>query len=460
MSFTNLYLIGGGAGSSDINAGSSIGASQAAPTTSGSWVNATNTFVATGGTPFGATVIGDYVSIYADGATVTTYSAQVTSVVSNVSVILSGTIKYGTAPTDGPANRSAVAGGSWNSEIVLAATGLGTFTVPQPTKINIKQATYTVAASRTISIAGATTTPIWFSGYNTTPGDLDADTTNSLAKPILALSATFIFTLSGAYQIWSGVSVTGNRSGTIWSMSGSNCLAVRCRFENTSTNAAAIAFTFGATGGRLAYSWCKCPATATTTGVVQIGGASATCVGVVADTGGIAGFNAAGNTSALVRCIGLNNTGAGILATTAGLVVVDCTIYNATVDGLKWSSTPVTNGGHVVVGTLFVSGSNTMTNGINNASGTNTSNVFRSNNDYFNVTNPEVGFGDSPAWFGQAESLSPVISATNMTPIAGSNARANGFPGIYETETFSSYQNIGAVQQLAGGGFAGGVFGG
>lgn len=444
MAFTSFFVVGGvGA---DINAGSTTGAAPNAAATGGSWTNASNTFVATGGTPFAGANVGDYVSVYVDGATVTTYTAQITTVVSDVSVVLSGTIKYGTAPTNGAANRSAVLGGAWNTEQVLAAGGLATFTVPQSTKINIKQATYTITASRTISMAGATTTPLWFSGYNTTPGDLDNDTTNGLSKPIFALNATFLLTTSGTHQIWSGLSVTGSRSGTIWTASGTSALYSRIRSDNTSANAAA--FAFSATGtGLYQYCYFKVPSTATTTGVVSVGAGAQVYVGCVADTGGLAGFNSATTTNIVYyNCVAINNTGAGFLSSTGTVRMLNCTVYNSTVDGYKASGTP---GATVeIIGCLFVSGSNTMTNGINNASGTNTNLIVRSCNDYFDVTNPEVGMGDSPSFFGQTEGSSPIVSSTDMTPISTSDAYEDGFPGIFENQTYSSFAPIGAVTPI------------
>ncbi len=386
----------------------------------------------------------------------TTYVAKVATAVSNVSVILDATIKYGTAPTDGASNRSAVAGGSWNTEQVLASGGLATTTVPQSTKINIKQATYTITASRTISMAGATTTPLWFSGYNANPGDLDADTTNALAKPIWAQNSTFLLTCSGAHQLWSSVTGTGSRSGTIWTLTGSAPVVVRCRSTNISSNAAAIAITT-TTGCRVAYGYFTTPNTATTTGVASVGSATM-WIGCIADTGGLAGFNAP-NASSLIYCVGLNNTGSGVLSATSAVRIYGLTCYGATVDGVKWTGTPTIEA--TVSGCLFsgLNGSTATTNGINNASGTNTNNVFRACNDYYNVTNPEVGFGDSPAFFPQTDSNPVVTSAADMTPVPGSNALAHGFPGIYENETFSSYPNIGAVMQVAASGGAPGIIG-
>lgn len=450
MAFTNFYLVAGGSGALDNNAGSSTGSRQV-QTTGGTWVGATNTFTAASGTPFASTVAGDYASVYVDGGTVTTYVAKVATVTSSTVIVLDGTIKYGTAPSDGVNTRSCSINGAWATEQVLAAGGLAGTTVPQSTKINIK-GNLTVTASRTISMAGATTTPLWFSGYNANPGDLDNDTTNSLAKPTWTFNSTLSFTTSGTHQAWSGISLVGTAAGVFWTASSTVGFLSRFRVENTSANAAAVALRINSNGVTAAYGWCKCPTSATTTGVIQISGITVLS-GVTAEGGGIAGFNCSSNATRLYDCIGLSNTGASVLASTAVVQIVGFTSYAATVDGVKWTGTPGT--GSCVIGSLFngANGGSATTNGINNASGTNTNIVYRSCNDYYNVTNPEVGFGDSPAWFGQTDSNPVVVSATNLTPRASANAKNNGFPGVFENEAFSSFAYIGAVQPTAPAGF-------
>jgi len=459
MAFTNFYLIAGGAGSADINAGSSIGAAQVT-TTNGNWNSGTGAFVASGGTPFASTVVGDYASVYVDGATVTTFVGKVTVVTDSTHITVDvSSIKYGTAPSTNATARSCTINGSWATEQVLAGGGLATFTMPQSTKINIK-GNLTLAASRTVSMNGAATAPVWFSGYNTNPGDLDNDRTNSLAKPIWTVSAGNVLTCNGTLHLWSGLSIIGNRSGTVWQFSGNFGMISRCRSENQSSNAAALALST-ANNQVVCYSWFKTPTTATTTGVINAGG-NGTFIGCVADTGGIAGWNL-GGVCTFIDCICLNNVGAGILTATQRIIAINCTFYACTVDGIKWTGTP--GNASAVIGCIFsgINGGAAITNGINNASGTNTDNVYRACNDYYNVTNTEVGMGDSPSFFGQTESSFPLTSSTDMTPIAGSNALANGFPGIFENETFNSYLNIGAIMQAAtsgSGGSAVAIFGG
>lgn len=446
MAFVNFYLVAGGAGSADINAGSSIGAAQAT-TTNGSWNSGTGVFIAASGTPFAATQVGDYASVYVDGATVTTFVGKVTTVTSSTQITVDvATIKYGTVPSTSATGRSCTINGSWNTEQVLAAGGLASTTVPQSTKINIT-GNLTTTATRTISMAGATTTPLWFSGYNTTPGDLDNDTTNALAKPIWTLGATFLLQATGAHQWWSSLNVVANRNSAAWQTQGTGFLMVRTRIENTSSGSNAFALDVtNNTGQRYAYCWFKVPATATGSGNVVVGTGLVSFVGCVSDGGGKAAYDGSNQSPEYLACVALNGV-VGFLSTTSRLAILNCTISNISGDGVKSTGTP--SGGSIVVGSLFRSIGGY---GINNASGTNTNLVIRTCNDFYSCTSgAENGFGDSPAFFGQTDLSDPVTSASDMTPVSGSNARNNGFPGIFENQSYSSYPAIGAVTPQATG---------
>lgn len=434
-----------------MNAGSSTANSADVTSTNGSWDITANTFIATAATPFSAVQVGDWASIYPDGtSTGAVYVAQVTTINSGgLSITLSTTAKYGTKPSSGATGKSCKINGAWASE--LAPVALGSGSVPAATKVNWKAGTYTITASRTIALTAVTTTGLWFSGYNTTPGDLDSDTTNGLTKPLLAFNATFAMTASGNRQRWSGFNVTGAISGTLWNQAGAFQVYQRVRWENTSSNAGAVAVT-STTGATFAYCWMKTPITATTSGTcISTSAVGLLFIGCVLEGGGIAGLNL-GTTSAVCQgCVFLNNKGSGILMSLGAISALQCVFYGATVDGIKISSTPSGAILSSVVGCLFsgLNGSTATTNGINNASGTNTGNFYRACNDYYNVTNPEVGMGDYSATFGQTDSSPVVTSATDMTPVAGSNALAHGFPGVFENQTFTSYVDIGAVQHLA-----------
>jgi hypothetical protein len=459
--FTPFY-IDAGTGASDLNAGTTsvnAGGSSAAAFSyaGGTFVRATGVFTVASGNPqTDGVTTGTYASVYTtSGATAATFVAQITARDTTTITVDVTTLKWGvvTSVSEAAAASTLKVSGAWlGGPSPLAAAGLGTFTVPVSTKVNIA-GNVSIGASRTISIAGATTAPIWFSGYNTTPGDLDADTTNALAKPIWTFNSTFALTTSGAHQTWSSISLVGLRSGTLWSDNNVGN-RVRLRSENTSTNTGADAGTL-TSGSHFGYCWFK--SLSGTTGTIAT--ATVFFFGCVCEGSAGAGWSCGSSSSVLNDCVSLTATVSGVQATTGSIQMFQCTCYGSSTNGVKWTSTPGTNSS--VVACLFsgLNGSTAMTNGVNNASGTNTNLIFRACNDAYNVTNAEVGMGDSPAFFPQTDSNPVVTSATNLTPVASSNAINHGFPGIFENETFNSYASIGAVTPPSGGGGVA-IFGG
>ena len=116
MAFTNTCCRNGG---SNLNAGTRNGNSTVPGVdadftyASGNWVQATRVFTVGSGDPVADGIaVGDYVSVYADGSTVTGYVAQVTAR-TTTTITLSSTVKAGTAPTDGTGTRTMKVGGAW-----------------------------------------------------------------------------------------------------------------------------------------------------------------------------------------------------------------------------------------------------------------------------------------------------------------------------------------------------------
>ena len=430
MAFTEFYVQSTG---SNLNAGSTTDDAAAVTVTNASWDVTADTYIGLTGTEFAAVNVGDWASIYLDAATVAVYIAQVTAVGAlGVSITLSTTAKYGTKPASGATGRSCKVGGAHASLTPWNSTGLGASTVPASTRVNVKQATYTRTATDTVSMVGITTGPLWFRGYNTTVGDCDADPT--LTKPVLSYNATFQLSTSGANQVWSSVSVLGNRTGTVWT-GATSTLMVRCRFENTSSAAGAIAAS--PSGGDLLYCWCKTPTTATT--AVNLTNGSV-FTGTVFENGRV---DCSNDPTTFLQCVSLNSGGVGILsAGVAQVQVYFTTIYNATSHGISWT----------VAGPGFVYGCAFWDCGgwgISQSSGTDTHLVRRACNSFFsNTSGTETGFGDSPSFFQQTESAQPYTSATDMTPLATALAAEAGFaPGVFENMGFRSYVDIGAVQR-------------
>ena len=115
MAFTEFCCRSGG---SNLNAGTRTGNSTEPGTSadftyaSGSWVSSTGVFTVASGNPStDGVAVGDFASVYADGASVTTLVGRVTAV-SSTTVTVSTTAKTGTT-TDGTSNRTLRIGGAW-----------------------------------------------------------------------------------------------------------------------------------------------------------------------------------------------------------------------------------------------------------------------------------------------------------------------------------------------------------
>lgn len=450
MALSNFYIQSGG---NNANAGSDTNNAASVTVTNGAWSTVTNIFTGVTGTEFAGTVVGDWASIYVDGATVAVFLAQITAVGAlGVSITVSATIKFGTAPTTSATTRSCKVGGAHASELPWASGGIGATTAPVSTIVNWKQATYTIVASRTFNCLGTAVLPLIFQGYNSTPGDCNADPTQ--ARPVISQNATFVWTNSGNFQQWLNFNITGSRTGTTWSVTSSSGIFFRVRSENTSSNAGAIGMQTATSNSMFFYCWFKAPTTATTSGCVS-NGVTTQYFGCVFEGGGIAGINCAATGPTLAYCIFLNNTGVCMLFSTGRASALNCTFYNPTSDAIKWTGAPSTVS--FVINCLFSTVGGVA---INNASGTNSSTVTRMNNDYHSITGgADVGMGDNPAYFGQTESATPFISApTNLGIKTTSNAFAHGFatPGAFENLASTiSYNDIGAVQAQASAAAAG-----
>jgi hypothetical protein len=112
MAFTEFYC--DASAGANVNAGD-LTANGVVTSTNGDWGNATaNRFTAASGTPFSGVSVGDFASVYLDGATIAVYIARVTAVNGGgASLDLSTTAISGTAPATGATGRSCTTGGAW-----------------------------------------------------------------------------------------------------------------------------------------------------------------------------------------------------------------------------------------------------------------------------------------------------------------------------------------------------------
>jgi hypothetical protein len=157
------------AGGSNLNAGTRTGSTTEPGTgadftyASGSLVASTRVFTVPGGAnPLtDGVAVGDWVSIFANGASVTGYVARVTAVTSTT-ITTDATAKSGTIPTDGTNNRTLRVGGAWAGPSGASGfpltflTAASTDAAGNPARINLKNdQTYAVTASMALPAASA-----------------------------------------------------------------------------------------------------------------------------------------------------------------------------------------------------------------------------------------------------------------------------------------------------------------
>lgn len=242
---------------SNLNAGSGTTDAAAFTYASGTWVAATGVFTVASGNPSGDGVaVGDFASVYADGATVTVFVGRVTAR-DTTTITVSLTAKSGTAPVDGTANRTLKIGGAWAGPNGASMFPWGfvqstmTDSAADVTRVNVKTGTYTISAGVTHTNVG----PIVFEGYTTNPGD----GTTTMSLPLITgtgyptVNTPYnILQYSGATDIQTryiefannGYDSTTNAGGPdmVSSVSSStNNVYYRCRFRNSWRNGLRIA---------------------------------------------------------------------------------------------------------------------------------------------------------------------------------------------------------------------------
>lgn len=338
MAYTEFCCRSGG---SNLNAGTRTGNSTEPGTSadftyaSGSWVSSTGVFTVASGNPVtDGVAVGDFASVFADGASVTTLVGRVTARTSTT-ITVSTTAKSGTT-TDGTSNRTLKIGGAWlgpngSSGFPMSfLTSACTNAAADKPRINYKNdATYSITANIT-SVSGVS-----HYGYTTTYSDrgkaiLDGGTSGAsytLIGPSGGdIIADFIFQNNGA----SGTS-TGVFLNTFLGV-------VRC----VARNFRGIGFASNAT-----MAFCDCEAYGCGQGNTGAGfsiGAAGTLTNCIShDNAGtnVSGFVMTGGT--LLHCIADTNAGDGIRATTT-VRLIGCDLYNNGGDGVE-----ITNGGVAII---------------------------------------------------------------------------------------------------------------
>ncbi|HEY1645285.1 MAG TPA: hypothetical protein VGF75_02770, partial [Candidatus Saccharimonadales bacterium] len=324
MAYSQFYMIGTGVGS-NLNSGSTSSGTATYTSTSGTWSTVTNIFVPTdGSTPASSVNVGDWVSIYPNANTTTPFIAQVTAVAAGVNggITVSTTNIFGTAPTTAVGTISLKAGGAW-ADLAMLASGvaLNTGTIAQSTQINVKASTYAnTTTSRTFALNGTTIFPLWWRGYQTTPGDWDGIPNPTLGTNVpLFTGTTGVFVASGNYQLFYSMAFTSGTttSTTTFTPSGSHIRLFGVQVATTSTNSGALAFSNNSLYGTVKF--CAFTAPTTANFATQIGGSGLQTYDCVSISGGITGFRSQQFTAILNNILIYGQAGDSILCTTGQL---------------------------------------------------------------------------------------------------------------------------------------------
>ena len=319
---------------------------------------------------------------------------------------------------DGTTDTNSGANGAWTLAEAVANEAAGM-------RINVRGAgsAFPMAATtRTLAAVGTTTAPIWWRGFNTTPGDIDTD--NTLTKPEFT-GTTGRLVISGAHHIVTNlrVTITGAAAQAAIGMSAAPGLLDRVRAENQQANAAASAIAITGTGG--VATRCYAKATTTATRSFQIG-SSASVSGCYVE-GGISGIDVTAG-AAVVRgnlVVGATTNGITCASTTVSSFLAN-TIYNCGTNGFNFTSVTIRN---TVEDNLI----HTVTNGINNTSGADTNFIRAHSNVFYAVTNETVGLGDSPVLGSLTESADPFTTTGSLILTSTAVSRRSAIPARLKT---------------------------
>lgn len=206
-------------------------------------------------------------------------------------------------------------------------------------RYNVKQGTYSLSASSTITGDGSTTSPNIIRGYKTTIGDAtigraSGGALDSSNMPTIAYNATFSLSISGGTNtIVEALKITGARSGLLISLT-TESMAYNCIVENTSSNSSAIGISVGA--GTASAISCDVTLASGVAGAICIDNGG-TVIGCRVNGGSAAtGIRAANNGDRAVAFNTIYNCTTGITKTTTSATcsLFNNTIYNCSGDGI------------------------------------------------------------------------------------------------------------------------------
>lgn len=330
-------------------------------------------------------------------------------------------------------------------------------------RINVKAGTYTISADLAFATAGTTTAPVWWRGYKTTPGDLDAAGGSRIPvtdlPAITSTNVTDQITSAGAHQIWSNIAVasTCTDANGAWSATGGNQRFIRCQIKNTTANTAARALSVG-TNNPYVLIGTRLEATTTATIAFSVSATAHMIGGQI--IGGVTACTASEYSSYLgVAVSGFGTSGFSLAGATRTFNVSDCTIYAAATNAILITTIPTS--GYITISNNILGG---CTNGVNNNTGGNTNGVTLTANHFYSCTNNIVGLAEqadvtadlTASLFNIDNDTDPFVAkaSANFTLTATAVDRGAGYPGAFDspagTPVMTSKLSIGAVSPSLG----------
>lgn len=453
MAWTDFYMITGTG--SNLYSGSTSSGTPIYSSLTGTWDGSANFTPTDGSTPYGTVNVGDWCSVYANAAAAAPYVAQVTAVATGANgvITLSTTAKIGTVPASGTSTRNLVDGGAW-ADLGVVTSMWTTGTISTSTRVNIKAGTYAnTTNTRTVSVAGTATAPIWWRGYKTTPGDQDGNSLAVAGTDIPSITfTTGYLVLSGTYNIISNVDLTSSNASQTGALqfTAANCIAYHVRAANTNANAWSYAFASSAAASTIVC----CSFTATTTATQALSFTSVAFVVGSVVVGGIIGVKSTASIT-ILNVVLSGQAGDSIYLGGGPAILSHNSIYGPLGNGVNISS--VSTQGVLVVNNYFENVNQSGKAAINNTSGTNSSLIRCVGNAYYNCTANTAGLTEGFTIFdlGTLASAGFVAGATgNFAP--ASVLQGIGFPGVFETvSAYRGYLTPGAAQPNPSGGGTG-----
>jgi hypothetical protein len=419
--------------------------------------------VASGNPSADGVAVGDFASVYADGATVTTLVGRVTAR-TTTTITVSTTAKSGTT-TDGTSNRTVKIGGAWAGPsgtsgfpFTLVSSSLQNASSELP-RVNFKNdATYSITAA----ISCGTTGPVCYRGYTTSYGDSGRFTIDGGTSGASYVLLTF--TLNNQWIencILQNNGATGSATGLQMSGGGARCLVINVVVNNV--RGAGISLTSGSVCEECETYACNQSNTSGLGGIMCSTGTLIRCISHDNSGSNNCGFivGSGGVSPKLIQCIADTNGMDGFsLATTVGAVeLVSCDTYNNVRDGIRNSSAGnsftliescncVKNGGYGVNISSVVSTAVTLIRSCGFGAGTQVNTLGQTNGTTYAVVTGSVTYAsDSNPW------VDPANGDFRISLAAAKGAGRGTF-----TQTASSYTgtvgypDIGAAQHQDSGG--------